>query len=120
MSFHQTNPIRLRLAAAYLLGAFLVNAVINRPVAADPKSDFFQPDAFRTGKALQKRTADLDDPLGRECPLPAGPVSLSAAVDIALCRNPATRSSWAAARQQAAALGGAESALLPSLSATGS
>jgi outer membrane protein len=120
MSVHQTNLIRLRSVAAHLLGATLVSAAVNHPAAADPKSDFFQWDAFHTGKALQKRTIDLNDPLGRDCPLPAGPLSLSAAVDLALCRNPATRSSWAAARQQAAALGGAESALLPSLSATGS
>jgi outer membrane protein len=119
MTSHETNPDRLRFVVR-LLSAVLVAAVVNLPVAADPKSDFFQPDAFHTGKALQKRTVDLNDPLGRECPLPAGPLSLSAAVDLALCRNPATRSSWAAARQQAAALGGAESALLPSLSATGS
>ncbi len=120
MSFRQTNPLRLPLFVLRLFGAILVGLAVNLPVAADPKSDFFQPDAFQTGKALQKRTLDLNDPLGRECPLPARPLTLADAVDIALCRNPATRSSWAAARQQAAALGGAESALLPGLSATGS
>ena len=120
MNIQRTNPVPLRLPAAYLLSAFLVAAVISQPVTADPKSDFFQPDALRTGKALQKRTPDLNDPLGHECPLPAGALSLSAAVDLALCRNPTTRSSWAAARLQAAAYGSAESALLPSLSATGS
>jgi len=93
---------------------------VNFPAAADPHSDLFQPDAFRTGKALHKRTTDLDDPLGRVCPLPAAALSLGAAVDIALCRNPATRSAWAAARLQAAELGSAESALLPSLAADGS
>jgi outer membrane protein len=120
MNFHQTNPLRPRGFTAHLLGAALCGAVVNLPVAADPKSDFFQPDVLRTGKALQNRTVDLNDPLGRECPLPSRALSLSAAVDVALCRNPATRSSWAAARAQAAALGGAESALLPSVSATGS
>ena len=120
MSFHQTNSVRLRSVASHLLCAALVGSVVNYPAAADPQSDLFQPDVLRTGKALHKRTAGLDDPLGRECALPAGALSLSAAVDIALCRNPATRSAWAAAREQAAALGGAESALLPSLSATGS
>jgi outer membrane protein TolC len=109
----------LRLIAA-LAGAALVGAVVNLPAAADPRSDLFQPDAFRTGKALQKRTGNLEDPLGRVCPLPAATLSLAAAVDVALCRNPATRSAWAAARLQAAELGGADSALLPILSATGS
>ncbi len=120
MNYYKTNPSRFRSVGAHLLAATLFSAAVNHPAAADPKSDFFQPDAFHTGKALQKRTIDLNDPLGRDCPLPTRPLSLSAAVDLALCRNPATRSSWAAARQQAAALGGAESALLPSLSATGS
>jgi outer membrane protein len=119
MSFPHANSFRLRLIAP-LASAALVGAVVNFPAAADPKSDLFQPDAFRTGKALQKRTSDLEDPLGRVCPLPAATLSLAAAVDVALCRNPATRSAWAAARLQAAELGGADSALLPSLSATGS
>jgi outer membrane protein len=120
MSYHRTHPFRLRLPAAYLLSAFLVATVFNQPLAADPKSDLFQPDAFHTGKALQKRTPDLNDPLGHECPLPASALSLSAAVDLALCGNPTTRSSWAAARLQAAALGSAESALLPTVTGTGS
>jgi TolC family type I secretion outer membrane protein len=46
-------------------------------------------------------------------------LSLSAAVDLALCRNPSTRSAWAEAHQQAAALGSAEGAWLPDVSATG-
>jgi outer membrane protein TolC len=120
MNMHQAKSVRLRRSAAHLVCAVLVVVVVDFPVAADPKSDFFQPDAFGTGKALKKRTADLNDPLGRDCPLPAGALSLSAAVDIALCRNPATRTAWAAARLQAAALGGAESELLPMVAGTGS
>src|ERR1700683_441110 len=107
----QANPKRCRLSA-HLAAVALVGSVVNFPAAADPHSDLFQPDAFRTGKALHKRTADLDDPLGRVCPLPATGLTLGVAVDIALCRNPATRSAWAAARLQAAELGSAESALL--------
>jgi outer membrane protein TolC len=41
-------------------------------------------------------------------------------VDLALCRNPATRSAWAGARQQADALGAAEGTRLPSIEVTGS
>jgi outer membrane protein TolC len=88
--------------------------------AADPHSDLFQPDFFGTGSALQKRTSGLTDPLGRTCTLPSQVLSLSRAIDLALCRNPATRSAWAAAHEQAAALGSAESAWLPDISATGS
>jgi TolC family type I secretion outer membrane protein len=119
MKIHKIKIRFLRSWVAKSLGAILAFLVIESPVTADPKSDLFQPDLFQTGKALQKRTPDLNDPLGRECPLPAGALSLSAAVDIALCRNPTTRSSWAAAREQAAALGIAESALLPTVEGTG-
>jgi outer membrane protein TolC len=82
-------------------------------------SDTFQPDAFRTRAALDKRTQGLEDPFGRMCGIVAEPLTLVAAVDIGLCRNPATRSAWAAAHQQAAALGSAESAWLPTITATG-
>jgi TolC family type I secretion outer membrane protein len=51
--------------------------------------------------------------------VPVGTVSLAQAVDLALCNNPTTRSAWAAARQQAAAFGSAESSWLPNVSATG-
>jgi outer membrane protein len=89
-------------------------------VLADPQSDFFQPDIFGTDKALHKRTQGLTDPQGQHCYLSIDPMSLSDIVELALCRNPATRSAWAAARQQAAALGQAESAWLPTISGAGS
>lgn len=87
--------------------------------AADPRSDMLQPDVFGTEAALQRHMQGINDPASRHCQLTAGPVSLSAAIDLALCRNPATRSAWAAAHQQAAALGASESAWLPNISATG-
>src|ERR1035441_7945300 len=97
----------------------LVGIFLSLPVGADPNSDLFQPDVFRTGAALRQRTPGLADPLGRDCGPPEGAMTLSTAIDLALCRNPTTRSAWAAARQQAAALGGAQSSWLPSVSATG-
>jgi outer membrane protein len=109
----------MRRAVAPLVAAALMMMPVSLPVAADPMSDTFQPDVFGTGSALQQRTPGLTDPLGRECALPARALSFPAAVDLALCLNPSTRSAWASARQQAAALGSAESAWLPSLSATG-
>jgi TolC family type I secretion outer membrane protein len=99
---------------------FLVTAVFSSQVYADSQSDTFQPDVFRTGTALQRRTSGLTDPQGRDCALPAGPLSIAVAVDLALCRNPSTRSAWASAREQAAALGQAESTWVPTISATGS
>ena len=82
-------------------------------------SDTFQPDFFGTNAALQRRTPGLTDPYLRTCELPAAALTISAAIDIALCRNPTTRAAWAAAHQQAAALGATESAWLPDISGTG-
>jgi outer membrane protein TolC len=86
---------------------------------ADPLSDTFQPDFFGTDAALQRRTQGLTDPYLRTCELPAAALTISNAIDLALCRNPSTRAAWAAAHQQAAALGAAESAWLPDISGTG-
>lgn len=105
---------------ATIAAATLACSGIGCPTFADSYSDTFQPDIFGTQAALQKRTPGLTDPFSRTCTLPAEPLSLAVAIDLALCRNPATRSTWAAAHQQAAALGSAESALLPNISGTGS
>src|SRR5580692_6075434 len=103
-----------RIALATLLGVATVTAL------ADPKDDTFQPDVFGTREALRSRTPGLEDPFNEACPLarPPTPMKLNQAVSIALCRNSATRSAWAAAHQQAAALGGAESNWLPSIQAS--
>jgi outer membrane protein len=100
--------------------AAAVGCAVSGLALADPHSDTFQPDFFGTGSALQSRTPGLTDPFGRTCMLPSEALSLSKAIDLALCQNPATRSAWAAAHAQAAALGSAESAWLPEISATGS
>ncbi|MEI8297245.1 MAG: TolC family protein [Pseudomonadota bacterium] len=114
----QTHPRDLRRmrGARILLPAVLGSGLLFAlAAAAGPFTD-----PFGTRDAIGARTAGLDDPLGRDCALPAGPLTLAVAVDLALCRNPATRASWAGARQQAAALGIAQSAWLPSLTASGS
>lgn len=103
--------LRLTIAATAL------SAAVALPAGADPKSDTFQPDAFRTRPALKQRTQGLTDPLDRACPMPPSSLTLATAVDIALCRNPTTRSAWASAHLQAAALGTAESAWLPTITA---
>ena len=112
-SMHMRHDIGLKLTVV------LIGFAVSLAAAADPTSDTFQPDFFGTASELKQQTPELTDPLGRECASPAGTLSLAAAVDLALCRNPATRSAWATARQQAAALGSAESALLPSVGVTG-
>ena len=100
-------------------GVWLCVALAAPAAVADPKSDTFQPDFFGTGAALQKRTPGLTDPYLRTCELPPAALSISSAIDLALCRNPSTRAAWAAAHEQAAALGAAESAWLPDISGTG-
>jgi len=119
MSLVRIIHIGCRRGTGLLAAAMLIGSAVQLSAHADPLSDFFQPDVLRTGSALKARTPGLADPLGRDCALPAGPLSLLAAVDLALCRNPSTRSAWAAAHQQAAALGSAEGAWLPDVSATG-
>lgn len=76
-------------------------------------------DPFRTDSALHRDTAGYNDPYGLDCAIPGGALTFPAAVNLALCRNPQTRGAWATAHSQAAALGGAESAWVPSLSVTG-
>jgi outer membrane protein TolC len=76
-------------------------------------------DPFGTDDALKKRTPNLTDPLKEMCEIPGRPLTLAMAVDLALCRNPLTRTAWAAAHQQAAVLGTAEAAWLPQVDVTG-
>jgi outer membrane protein len=47
----------------------------------------------------------------------ARPLELAVVVDLALCNNPLTRQGWATARVQAAQVGVAQAAFLPSVSA---
>ncbi len=103
-----------------LLTAALLGAACAAPVVADPKSDLFDPDVFGTRASLEHRLPGLTDPVDRYCVVSPGALSLRRAVDLAMCRNPTTRSAWAAAQQQAAALGIADSAYLPSVTAAGS
>lgn len=77
-------------------------------------------DPFGTGEALQKQTPGLTDPLQQMCEIPGRPLTLAMAVNLALCRNTTTRTAWAAAHEQAALLGAAESAWLPQAGALAS
>ena len=78
------------------------------------------PDPFHTDQTLHRNTPGLSDPVGYDCATPGRSLTFVAAVQLALCANPQTRSAWAQAHAQAAALGRAESAWLPQISATGS
>jgi len=91
---------------------FLLAATVSTALA-----DGLHPDVFQTESHLS--SLSFPDPIGQDCPAPKGALTLSNAIDEALCRNPATRLAWATARQQAAQLGAAESAWLPSVTANG-
>src|SRR5690606_8531192 len=64
--------------------------------------------------------AYLDETRGYECTAPDfnQPLNLADVANSALCNNPQTREAWASARQQAAQLGVARSAYLPSINNT--
>ena len=85
--------------------------------AAEP---FFD-DPLRTEEALHLRGASLLASRVAERPcadvLPGRPLTAADVVDLALCRQPQTREAWAAARAQAAQLGVARAAWLPTLDA---
>lgn len=65
-------------------------------------------------------TAYLDSSSGYECTAPDfnNPLTLADVANSALCNNPQTREAWASARQQAAQLGIAKSAYLPTINNT--
>jgi len=79
--------------------------------------------AFGFDPLLAKRNIELV-PSGRLLPQPnpcefsnlGAPVTLTEAVERALCRSPKTRAAWARVKEQAAAVGEARSAFLPTLS----
>ena len=104
----KSNRIRAKLSFGLAVAAIF---------SLDARGDIL-PDPFHTGARLQRDTSGLTDPLGHDCAVPGGDLTFERAADLALCRNPQTRSAWAAAQQQAAALGSAESAWLPTIAGT--
>jgi outer membrane protein len=102
--------VRRRVAVATVAGIVLAAAARAASPVADP---------LNTQSVLRGSAGDVAQD-ATLCALPSGVLALGKAVELALCRNPATRAAWAAAREQAAALGIAEAAWLPNLSATGS
>lgn len=103
----RTTPITCCIAA--LAFAFSMNA-----------QSFEVTDPFDTAASMPPRpTFDGSNPEvpARPCgALLAGtPIGVIDAVDLALCKNPQTRELWANARAQAALLGVAQAAYLPSL-----
>ena len=103
----------LPVAVSLALGALSQPALAGTPWWGTP------PDPFNSEGVIRKDTPGLTDPTDKDCAVPGGPLTFPAAVNLALCRNPQTRSAWALAHEQAGALGSAESAWLPTISVTG-
>lgn len=102
-------------AAHLLLGITAIALTLSQEACA-----FGSIDPFDTAASLPPRP-DLDSPGihggAKRCDLPpsGAPLSVVDAVDLALCRNPQTREIWANARAQAALVGVAQAAYLPSV-----
>jgi outer membrane protein len=116
---HHTSDPAVALRVCSLGGAAIVGllAASTCSLAGEAESG---PDPFRTDRAMHRGAGGLTDPTGMTCATPGRSLTFAAAVDLALCANPQTRTAWAQAHEQAAALGKAESAWLPQISATGS
>jgi outer membrane protein len=87
-----------------------------------PAAAFGPPDPLKTLPEESKTGAVLPGDISSvQCPPDLKsdePLTLSGAVDIALCNNPQLQASWANIKVQAGALGGAKAAYLPTVSAT--
>lgn len=86
--------------------------------ASMARADLADPFATAARVPPLRMSGSLGDGAGAApCPngLSSAPLNLIDAVDLALCTHPQTREAWAAARAQAAALGSAQAAWLPTL-----
>jgi len=107
------------LATACVLSSLLLHAIS----AHAEKSPWYDAgDPFQTELLMPPAipAAYLDEVRGNECEAADlnQALSLTDVAGSALCNNPQTREAWASARQQAALLGVARSAYLPSLNNT--
>jgi outer membrane protein TolC len=112
---NHVSPGRGHRRAASVAVGFAVGLVAATAGAASLISD-----PLGTRSVLESNAHGFADPGDPACALPAGPLALGQAIGLALCRNPATKGAWAAARLQAAELGIAEAARFPTIDATGS
>lgn len=106
--------IRLSWPATVLLASCVLCA--GQAALAAGVADPFDTDALHAAGPGDS----LGDTLKATCRTAAGsaPMTLTDVIDRALCNNPQTRLAWANARAQAAQVGIAESAYLPTLSLT--
>lgn len=115
---HSAARVRAAAAAGLCLVGILA-ALIAATARAGSLDDPFKTDALTSSSPLGQAALGLarDPCVFLEV---SGPLSLVDVVDRVLCRNPQTREVWAAARAQAAQVGVAGAAFLPTFSAEGS
>lgn len=108
-------PIPLCRFLPFAISLSLATAQAAGPDAGfDLRLDPFASEAMAPLKPSPRLSARVGEaPCSSE--LPATPLAAIDAVDLALCNNPQTREVWAAARAQAALVGVAQAAWLPSL-----
>ena len=95
-------------------------ALHGMPAARAASEDPFDTAALRPAAPSQRwDTTGTAPPCGDPAALP-DPLGLADAIDLALCNNPRTRGSWAAAKAAAAQVGIARGSFLPGASAAGS
>jgi len=107
----------LAMSLALVLGsvvleaqAFDLDELLHPALPRDPLQ--VMPPVLRDGAVLpgdEAPVACADDPAS------PGPMTLEAAIDLAMCGNPQVRAAWAAVKVQAGALGEAKAAYLPTL-----
>lgn len=100
-------PIRYLLASVFLLSV--------PPAWAQESLDPFDTQTLLPPRPAL-RSSDIHSAPCADEKLPAHPLSLFEAVDLALCNNPQTREVWASARVQAAQVGVNKAPYLPSVS----
>lgn len=106
-------PPHIRSAFLRQTGVTVIGLLCFSAFAADGR------DPLGTQSLIPPRTGSMGqsrDICGT--PATAGPVTLAQVVDRALCNNPQTRAAWASARAQAAQVGVARGAFLPSVTGT--
>lgn len=94
-----------------LFAALLLVTPLAQADLADPFATAERLQPLRMSAGLSARSS------GSAClnAAPASPLSLADALDLALCLHPQSREVWAAARSQAAVLGSAQAAWLPTV-----
>lgn len=113
-----STPPRPTRNASHAAWPFLVAAGCLLPLgaAADSARDPFGTATLTPARPGTHGLLGSGAPCANE--MPGRPINLAEVIDLALCRNPLTRETWANARARAADVGLARSAYLPGISAS--